>query len=169
MKKIIALVGMPGSGKSEAGIFFKQIGIPVLRFGSITDESIQKRGLPLTEEYEKPFREQLRRELGMAAFAMKMEPKIIAALHDHTTVVLDGLRSWEEYTYLKQKFDGLVLLAMYASPSLRYKRLGERKERTLDPITAHERDVKELNNLHMGPPIVFADYLIKNEKTYMKS
>ncbi len=164
-KYIIALVGLPGAGKSQACNFFKQKNIPVIRFGAITDEALNLKGLPLTEENEKTFRENLRRELGMAAFAIKNEAKIREILKTSDIVVIDGLRSWEEYVYLKEKFTNLYLLAVYVSPEIRYQRLKERKERSLSITEARSRDIAEVNTLHMGAPIALSDYLVKNETT----
>ena len=160
---VIAIVGLPGAGKTITADFFRKKNIPVLRFGEITDEKMRIQGLPITQESERTVREQLRQDLGMAAYAIKMEPKIRAAIAKHNPVVIDGLRSWEEYTYLEEKLSHLILLAIYASPKIRYQRLSERKGRHLTITEAHERDIAELNALHMGPPIAIADYLIKNE------
>ncbi len=165
MKYIIAIVGMPGAGKSEASSFFSQENIPVIRFGDITDEALRAKGLPLTQEHEKVFRENIRYELGMAAYAVKSESKIISALESSDIIIIDGLRSWEEYEYLKIKFPDLYLLAVYASPQIRHKRLNERKERKISIDESSKRDVAEILNLHMGPPIALADHLIKNEAT----
>lgn len=162
-KYIIALVGLPGTGKSEAADFFKQKNIPVIRFGAITDEALKIKGLSSTEEHEKAFRERLRQEFGMAAFAIKNEPNIREVLKTADIVVLDGLRSWEEYLYLKEKFTNLYLLAIYASPDVRHQRLKDRKERNLSIKEAMERDIAEVINLHMGPLIALSDHLIKNE------
>lgn len=163
MKTIIAIVGLPGAGKSEASDYFREKNIPVIRFGAITDEALDAKGLPQTQEYEKDFRENLRKEFGMAAFAVKNEPKITEALKNSEVVVLDGLRSWEEYEYLKSKMQGLMLLAVFASPVIRHQRLKIRKERSLTFEEAIKRDVAEIINLHMAPPIALADYLIINE------
>lgn len=165
MKHIIAIVGMPGSGKSEAGVFFKQKGIPVLRFGDVTDEGLKSQGLSLTQENEKPFRENLRKELGMAAFAIKMEPKITAASETSEIVVLDGLYSWEEYLFLIEKFPKLSVLCLYAKPEIRHNRLKNRSERPLSAEEARKRDIAEIGGLNKGGPIAIADYLIKNEGT----
>lgn len=165
MKQIIALVGLPGAGKSEADEFFRQRNIPVIRFGAITDEALKEKSLPQTEENEKNFREGLRKEFGMAAFALKNEAKIRESLEKSDMVVLDGLRSWEEYVYLKEKFTNAYLLAIYAAPKIRYQRLKERKERGLEMKQARGRDISEVINLNMGPLIALSDYLIKNETT----
>lgn len=165
MKHIIALVGLPGAGKSQACNFFKQKNIPVIRFGKITDEALKLKKLPSTEENEKAFRESLRKEFGMAAFAVKNESKIREALQTAGIVVLDGLRSWEEYIYLKEKFTNFYLLVIYASPAIRHKRLKERSVRSFSIEEARSRDIAEVENLHIAPTIALADYLITNEST----
>lgn len=163
MKTIIAIVGLPGAGKSEASDYFKEKNIPVIRFGAITDKALEVKGQPETQEYEKDFRENLRKEFGMAAFAIKNESRINEALEDSDIVVLDGLRSWEEYEYLKSKLTKLLLLAIYASPLIRHQRLKVRKLRHLSIQESINRDIAEIINLNMAPPIALADYLIKNE------
>lgn len=160
---IVAIVGLPGAGKTLAADFFRKKNLPILRFGQITDDEIRFRGLPLTQESEKEVRENLRHTLGMAAYAKKMEPKISEALKYNQIIIIDGLRSWEEYTYLKDKFSRLILLTIYAAPQIRYARLHNRSVRRLEIKEARERDIAELTKLNMGPPIAIADYLIKNE------
>ena len=58
--KVVAIVGMAGSGKSEVARQFEKTGYIRIRFGDITDEEVKKRGLPLNEENERQVREQLR-------------------------------------------------------------------------------------------------------------
>lgn len=162
---LIAIVGMPGSGKSIAADFFRAKGIPVLRFGDQTDIGLKEQGLPLTEENERRYREQIRKELGMAAMAIKIEPRIRTAAKQHETIVLDGLYSWEEYLYLKGKFLHLTLLCIYASPKMRYERLSSRLVRPLTRAEAIGRDTAEIEHLNKGGPIAMADYVINNEGT----
>lgn len=161
--KLIALVGMPGAGKSVAGDFFRAKGIPILRFGDQTDISLKEFGLERNEKNEKYVREKLRKELGMAAYAVKMEPRIREAEKKSRIIVLDGLRSWEEYVVLKEKFPQLQLLCIYAQPRLRYKRLSIRPIRPIPMKESRGRDVSELVGLNMGGPIAIADYLIQND------
>ena len=163
-KKIIAVVGMPGAGKTTACNFFKKKGVSILRFGDETDLGLKAMGKQLNEENERLYRENLRKELGMAAYAIKIKPRIDEVLKNKDIIVLDGLYSWEEYEYLKTKFDNLSVLCVYAAPATRYKRLCKRKIRSLTTQEARTRDIAELLNLHKGPPIALADYLVKNEK-----
>ncbi len=161
--KLIAIIGMPGAGKSVAADFFRSKNVPVLRFGDQTDIGLQELGMPLNEKNERWYREKIRQELGMAAMAIKVEPRIAAAAKENEIVVLDGLYSWEEYIYLKSKFPQLKLLCIYAPPPLRYQRLHERQVRPLTLAEAQSRDSAEVEKLNKGGPIAVADYLIKNE------
>lgn len=162
MKKIIAIVGMPGAGKTEATKYLETKNIPFVRFGQITDEGVKALGLPLIQKNERIFRERLRQELGMAAYAIKMKPKIDEFLKDYDVIVLDGLYSWEEYVFLKKKFPNLILVNIYAEPTVRYERLSKRAIRQLSLKQARERDVAELEKLNKGGPIAIADYTIEN-------
>lgn len=166
MKKIIAIVGMPGAGKSEAASFFHEKGMPVLRFGSVIEEGIKEEGLERTAETERYIREKIRKELGLAAVAIKILPKIQKALQsDANTIILDGLYGWEEYVFLQEKVKELTLLCVYASPKVRYQRLHERAVRSFTPEEARARDINELEKTNKGGPIALADYLIINEGT----
>lgn len=160
---LLAIVGMPGGGKSVASNFFKSKNIAVLRLGDQTDIGLKEKGLPLTEENEREYREGIRKELGMAAMAIKIEPRIDAAAKENGMIVLDGLYSWEEYVYLKEKFPQLKLLCIFAPPDIRYKRLATRKVRPLTVEEARSRDVAEIENLNKGGPIAIADYCIIND------
>ncbi|MDO8451547.1 MAG: AAA family ATPase [bacterium] len=162
---IIAVVGMPGAGKSIASDFFRERKIPILRFGDQTDIGLQEHGLERNEKNERWYREKLRKELGMAAMAIKIEPRIRRIEDEHHVIVLDGLYSWEEYIYLEKKFPNLTLLCIYAPPAIRHERLVSRNVRPLTKEEAKNRDVAELENLNKGGPIAVAHYLIKNETT----
>lgn len=161
-KHILALVGMPGAGKSEATAFLSSKGIPFIRFGDVTDAGLKELSLPVTPENEQMYREKIRQELGMAAYAKKAHPKLAETLEAYATVVLDGLYSWEEYTYLKEHFPSLTLIHVYAEPEIRYRRLSERPVRPFTKEEARKRDMMEIERLDKGGPIAIADYLIEN-------
>jgi dephospho-CoA kinase len=163
--KVVAVVGMTGSGKSEAAAVFRDKGFAGVRFGDITDEEVKKRGLPLTEANERPVREELRRRYGMSVYARLSLPRIEAALKK-SNVVIDGLYSWEEYVFLKERFgEDFIVVAVWASPGTRYARLAGRDVRSLTMQQAAGRDRAEIENLNKGGPIVMADYTVINEGT----
>lgn len=162
--KILAIVGMAGAGKSVAADFFRKKGAVILRFGDQTEIGLKELHLPINEANERMYRESLRRDLGMAAMAIKIEPRILNAAKTTDAIVLDGLYSWEEYIYLRQKFPQLRLLCIYASPRVRYERLATRAVRPLTSEEAQSRDRSEIENLHKGGPIAMADFLIDNQE-----
>ncbi len=162
-KSILAIVGLAGSGKTEAARFFaEEKKIPVITFGKIINEQVEKEGLAHTEENHKKIREGLREKHGMEAMAILNEEKIRAALEDNMVVVIDGMRSWEEYVYLKGQFADvkIYVLSLFADKEIRYQRLSDRKDRV--GFYGEERDMNELIRANMAPTIAYADFLIKN-------
>jgi len=160
-KKILAFVGMPGAGKTEAAECLSKKGIPFVRFGEFVEEGVRAQGLPITAENERKIREEFRKELGMAAMAIKAMPILRGLFKKHNTIAIDGVYSWEEYVLLKKEFPELVLIHIFAEPQKRYERLSKRSVRPLS-VKAYERDAAELEKLNKGGPIAIADFLIEN-------
>jgi dephospho-CoA kinase len=161
--KIVSIVGMAGSGKSEVARFFEKRGYARVRFGDVTDEEIKKRGVQLNEKNERLVREQLRNDHGMAAYAKLSIPKLDSLLKT-SNVIIDGLYSWEEYLLLKEKYTNkLIMIAVYSSPVTRYKRLAQRSIRPLTGEEAVSRDKAEIESLNKGGPIAMADFTLVNE------
>lgn len=161
-KAIIAIVGLSGSGKTEASNYYKSKSLPVIHFGSVINDYIDKHKLSHTEKIHKKIREDIRKKYGNEALAVLNKKKIEDLLQKNLIVIIDGLYSWEEYVYLKKTFSGIkiYLLAVYTDKALRYKRALTRKYR---PCLSHEeRDINELIGTNKGPPIAFADFLVKN-------
>ena len=166
--KVVSIVGMTGAGKSEVSKVFEENGFIRIRFGDLTDEEMKKRNLEPSEGNERYIRELLRQEHGMAAYAKLNLPRIEQALKS-SDVVIDGLYSWEEYTYLKGRYgENLYLVAVWSSPRTRYTRLSQRSSRRLTLEEATSRDRAELENSNKGGPIAMADFTIINESSLEK-
>jgi len=160
--KIIAMVGMAGAGKTAASKMFENHGYTRIRFGDVTDEEVKRRGLPLNEANERTVREALRSELGMAAYAKLNLPRIDEALKTKP-VVIDGMYSWEEYLFLKERYgDNMAVAAIWASPGTRAKRLSTRAVRPLTREETFSRDKAEIEKVSKAGPIAVADYMIVN-------
>ena len=163
--KVVSIVGMTGSGKSEVARLFEENGFIKVRFGDVTDEEIKKRGLELKEEDERYIRELLRQEYGMSAYAILNLSRIDLA-RKQSDVVIDGLYSWEEYTFLKTYYgEDFYVVAVWASPRTRYARLSNRLNRHLTLDEAASRDRTEIENINKGGPIAIADFTIINESS----
>ena len=163
MKKLLAIVGMCGSGKSIASDHLTELGWNKIYFGGVTMDKLKENNLEVNPTNEKMMREKLRKEYGMAAYAILLLPKIKESIKECDTV-LDGLYSWDEYKVLKEEFgDNLKLLAITASRNLRYERLAVREIRPLTNKEAYDRDIAEIENLAKGGPIAISDYYILND------
>ena len=166
MKKLIAIVGMSGSGKSVASDYLESIGFKKIYFGGVVLTELKNRGMEDTPDNEKFVREDLRREYGMAAMAIKLLPEIKESIKNNDTV-LDGLYSWDEYVVLKNEFkDDLNVICVVTDRALRYERVGQRPVRPLNREEIEKRDYAEIENLAKGGPIAIADYFILNNGTF---
>ena len=163
MNKIIAVVGMCGSGKSEALKFFVDSGYKRVYFGEVVMNEMKRLGLEVNEANERATRENLRKEFGMGAMAVKSLP-VIEEFMKHNNVVIESLYSWEEFKILKDKFgDAFKLLTIYTTKALRYERLLKRPFRPLTNDESKSRDISEIEKLDKGGPIAYTDYLIMND------
>ena len=167
--KILAIVGMSGSGKSVVVDHLTAKGYPKVYFGGMIYKEMEKRGIPRTEdgESEKEFREMIRATEGkdwVVRQVIEEVKDLIAA--GQKRIVLDGVYSWTEYKTLKHEFPkNLTFLAVVVDKKLRYKRVASRPGRSFDAAAIRERDRSEIENLEKGGPIVAADYYILNNGT----
>jgi dephospho-CoA kinase len=162
--RALALVGMPGSGKSSCALYLEQRGFFQFRFGGIVQGEVERRGWPVNAENERIVREELRDVHGMAAMAAIALPKLREALQTRDNIVIDGLYSWSEYKHLQKELPAeLIVVAVTCTRRLRYERLTKRRDRPLTYEEAVSRDWAEIEKLEKGGPIAIADYTFTND------
>ena len=160
----LALVGMPGAGKTVCAEHLRAKGYFSLRFGAVVVDEVRRRGWELNPLNERVVREELRAAHGMSAMAVISLPKLRKALRSHSHIVIDGLYSFSEYKLLNERLGApLVLVAIVAPRNLRYQRLAARSLRPLTQSEARERDTLEIERLEKGGPIAMADYTLLND------
>lgn len=162
-RKIIAIVGLPGSGKTEViNYIVKKFNWPKVYFGDVTFDEMKKRNLEINEKNEKMVREDLREKFGKDHYAKEVIKKI-EAISGTPNVLVESLYSWQEYLLFKEKFGGhFLIIAVFAPPKIRYKRLGQRPVRPLTVEEAQGRDYAQIVNLTQANAIAMADYTIIN-------
>ena len=162
---LLAVVGMPGAGKSTAVEHLATREWPVVYFGKLTLDEIERRGLAVTADSERQIRESLRGAHGEAAYAKLSLPAIVRHLGDKPTLI-DGLYSWAEYTFLRAELRSpMYVLAICAERRRRYERLSQRANRPLAAQEAQRRDIAEIENIDKGGPIAIADFTVVNDGT----
>lgn len=165
-EKILAIVGMSGSGKSVVVDYLTEKGYPKVYFGGMIYKEMEKRGIERTEdgESEKEFREMIRETEGKDWVVRQVIEETKDLLKaGQKRIILDGVYSWTEYRTLKHEFPGKVkFLAIVVDKQLRYDRVGKRPGRSFDGDAIRERDRSEIENLEKGGPIAAADYYVLN-------
>ena len=144
--KVIAFVGMPGAGKTEASNVAREMQIPVVVMGDVLREEVKNRGLEPTDKNIGAVANQLRKDEGMDAIAKRCIPMITAIRSG--VVVVDGIRGIAEVEAFKKAFDDNFTLVKIDAPfELRLDRLSMRG-RSDDMSSAeglHQRDERELS------------------------
>jgi len=161
---VYGIVGLPGSGKSEAAAVAADLDIPVVTMGDVIRAECRKRGLDPATEHGR-VAQALREEHGEGAIAERSLPHIEEALSEHDAVVIDGIRSGVEVEQFEQAFgDDFTLVSIEAPFETRAERLelrGRDAGGDEGGETLADRDQRELD-FGMGEAIQQADLTITN-------
>ena len=123
---VIGIVGLPGSGKSEAAAVAREMGIPVVTMGDVIREACRDRGLDPAEHHGR-VAQALREESGQGAIAERSLPIIERELDSSSTVLVDGIRSGVEVERFEERFgEGFSLVAIEAPFEMRAERVDAR-------------------------------------------
>lgn len=167
-KKLIAVIGMAGSGKTEAIEFLqKKYKWPKVYFGEVVFDQMKKEKLEINWENEQYMRKNIREKYGMGVCAKFSISKINKALISNDVVLLESLYSWEEYKIIKKEYgDKFKVIAIVAAPTVRFGRLKKRKVRPMKTFKDFiMRDWHEIEATDKGGPIAIADYTMINENS----
>ena len=163
-KIVVGLAGMPGSGKSLVVETARELGYAIVIMGDVIREETLKLGLDLTPQNVGKVMLQLRADGGVTVVAQKCIPKIEAK--ENNKVLIDGLRSLYEVEAFKTHFAKFSIVAVHASPEIRFARISNRR-RSDDSngwVVFHERDMRELS-VGLGNVIAMAEQIIINDSS----
>lgn len=163
--KIIAFVGMPASGKSEAARIAAEMGIPVINMGDVIRKEVSKRGLEPNDSNTGMVATQLRKCEGMDAVAVRCTSQIRDVGSD--LIVVDGVRGIAEVECFRQEFgEGFILISIYAPIEIRFSRVQKRgRSDDMNSIEGlRNRDERELG-WGMGEAIEASNIEIENNST----
>ncbi len=163
--KVVGVVGMPASGKSEAARLARDEGVPVVAMGDVIRDEVERRGLERNDENMGLVATELREKEGDDAVARRCVDEIRS--HDAPVVVVDGLRSADEAEYFRDAFDDgddFVLVSVEAPFETRLERVRDRGRS--DDMTAadelRQRDDRE-RGYGMDEAIDEADLTVEND------
>lgn len=169
--KILAPVGLAGSGKTSAVDYLATKGYPKIYFGGIMYKAMREAGIqPGDWERERAFRKEIREREGkdfvVTRAIEEIRNLITAGQH---RIILDGLYTWTEYKILRHEFPGeMTVVAVVAPKHLRKQRMAKRPERPMTAQQVDERDWEEIEDIEKGGPIAVADHFIYNDSSVEK-
>jgi dephospho-CoA kinase len=100
MKKvIIAITGMPGTGKALASIVARELGLPVYVLGDVIRNEAKAKGILPTGENLGKLMLEIRKKEGKGIVARKLIP--IIKKERNKFVIVEGIRSLEEVKELR--------------------------------------------------------------------
>jgi predicted RNA binding protein with dsRBD fold (UPF0201 family)/dephospho-CoA kinase len=163
-RAVVGIVGLPGSGKSEAAAVAEELGVPVVTMGDVIRAACRERDLdPATHHGQ--VAQQLRAENGPAAIAEESLPSIEAALADAGLVLVDGIRSDVEVERFETAFgDAFTLVSVETPFETRAERLdlrGRDADSDEGGESLAERDERELE-FGMGEAMDRAELTLEN-------
>lgn len=158
---VIGIVGLPGSGKSEAATVAREEGVPVVTMGDVIRAACRDRGLdPATHHGE--VAGALREENGPGAVAERSLPMVEDALADARTVVVEGIRSNVEVETFENAFgEAFTLLCIETPFEVRAERIDARGRDDTGAESLRERDERE-RGFGMETAMDRADVTVEN-------
>jgi dephospho-CoA kinase len=162
--RVVGVVGLPGSGKSEAATAARDCGVPVVAMGDAIRAACRERGLD-PDVHHGDVARALREEDGPAAVAERTLGPIRDALDDADTVLVDGIRSDAEVDRFAEAFgDAFRLVEIDAPDAVRADRIESRGRDDTDAESLRERDERE-RGFGMDAAMARADLTIRNAGT----
>ncbi len=160
--KVIAICGLPGSGKTTAIEAIEDLGV-VITMGDVVRNEVKKRNLEPSGVNIGKIAKKLREEGGPAVIAEKCVDLIKSKNKD--VIFIDGIRSLSEISIFR-KFWKFPIIAIVINEKVRFNRLFERN-RSDDPKSFEELNERDKREIEFGLDKVLenADYVIQNNST----
>jgi len=160
--KLIGLTGTNGSGKGEAGTFFKAHGYSYFSLSDIIRGELIQGRREITRDNLIQKGNKLREKHGADILARRVMDQVTGKS------VIDSIRNLREIEYLRTQ-EGFILLAIYAPVEIRYTRVTQRgrdeSASSLQEFIAKEEE--EMRQREKGQQLEAcmraADYRVTNE------
>lgn len=165
---VVCLTGMPGAGKSTVANYLRNNNFYVLNMGDIIKEKALELNLELNDKNLGNLMLSLRKEKNDNGVVAKLMLAKIMELKDIEKIVVDGIRSYEEFLVFK-KVEFAKLLAVRASSNERYEnvKIRNRSDTPENFERFSNRDKRELS-VGIRKAIALADESISNEDLSLK-
>ena len=166
MGRVLAVCGMPASGKGVFAAILKDRGIPILSMGDMIREEVRHRQLQESPEIFGEIASQLRQEFGEEVLASRLMKSIFNLQPHHALILIEGMRGTAELeefrTHLKSD---LIVVGIHADKETRFSRVLKRKRS--EDGNRSQFEIRENREKGWGLETLIqnADKIIENEST----
>ena len=159
---MLIVTGMPGSGKDEFIKVARSMGYTDVHMGDTVRKYSRSQNIDQKDYNIGKFAGQERQAHGMDIWAKRTSENIT----DPGKTIVDGLRNVEELEYFRNRFEDVMVVAIYANHDDRLTRIlkRDREDDVKSPTELNGRDERELS-WGIGRVISLADYMIVNDGT----
>src|SRR5688500_18521232 len=154
---LLALIGMPACGKTEATYILNETyGFDSYRLSTVVRDELNARNVSNTYTHLEDVARDLRTQFGEDVIIRRAATQLESMESQY--ICIDGVRSLSEVAALRTLSPGVITLAVHASPALRL-------QRTLavpPQISLEEFQFRDKSNLALGlgNAIAMADFLV---------
>jgi dephospho-CoA kinase len=164
MGKVVAVCGMPGSGKGEFAQIIAKQGIPVRSMGDMVRAEVASRNLEPSPTIFGEVAADLRANHGEEVLAVRLADEVDNLLETHPVVLIEGMRGTAEFEIFKNRWkSNFSSMAIEASKEIRFARTQSRGRSEDGDYTQFE--IRETREAGWGLTqlISKADFTIINE------
>ena len=163
MARVVAVCGMPGSGKGEFAQVLSENNIPVLSMGDMVRAEVRRLELEESPGIFGEIAAQLRAEHGEDVLAVRLADAVDAHLESNSIVLIEGMRGTAERVVFNGRWGkDFFSLAVVASADVRFTRIQNRGRSEDGDRQAFEvRDTRE-RGWGLEKIIDESDFLIDN-------
>ncbi|MBT60523.1 MAG: hypothetical protein CMA63_03085 [Euryarchaeota archaeon] len=163
MARVVAVCGMPGSGKGEFADVVQSHGIPVLSMGDMVRAEVTRLELDESPGIFGEIAAQLRAKHGEDVLAVRLADAVDALLETNEVVLIEGMRGTAERTVFKHRWgERFYSLAVIASADVRFQRIQSRGRSEDGNRAAFEiRDTRE-RGWGLEDIMAEADFMLDN-------
>ena len=127
MGKVVAVCGMPGSGKGEFAAILAEHHIPILSMGDMVRREVQIRGLEESPSIFGEVAHDMRMKFGKNVLAVRLVEAINELLQSHHVVLIEGMRGTDEFDVFQNEWgQEFISVAIDTHEDIRFARIQKR-------------------------------------------
>ena len=164
MGRVLAVCGLPGSGKGEFASVMERNGIPILSMGDMVRAEVSRLNIEESPGIFGEIAAQLRAEFGDDVLAKRLCDAVDKLLDTNEIILIEGLRGTAEFDLFNSRWgDNFSTIAITASRETRFERTQIRGRSEDGDISAFE--IREKRETGWGLDILIekADLTLSNE------